>query len=56
MNKTLTINDLKILLAHAQKYQEEHPKATILYDVERMTILITYPLPKEFYDKKGFFK
>lgn len=48
MNKQLDINSLEFVLGQMKTYQKEHPKATIVYDIEQAQILITYPLPPDF--------
>lgn len=52
MNKYLTINDVKMTLSAMEKYQKDHPKADVIFDIERMRIEITYPLPQAYFDIK----
>lgn len=46
--KQIDIESLKHLLKEMEIRQKEHPKATVLFDLERGQILITYPLPPDF--------
>ncbi len=45
---SLSIDLLKVLLAEMENIQKDHPKATVVYDIERRRIELTYPLPKDF--------
>ena len=47
MIRELTINDLKFILVEMEGLQEEHPKAKVIYDIERMRMYVTYPLPND---------
>ena len=48
MSKQFTIEQVSIILSDMNRLKIEHPKANILFDLERNQILITYPLPKDF--------
>lgn len=47
--KSLTVTEIEFVLGKMKQLQKDHPKAIVVYDVEANRVLITYPLPKEFY-------
>lgn len=46
--RKIDIFGMSLLLETMKAAQGEHPKAKVIYDVERGDIVITYPLPKDF--------
>lgn len=50
--KQLAISTMQMILGEMERLQKEHPKATVLYDQERDQILITYPLPVDYFKLK----
>lgn len=48
MNKQLTVFEVEDILKGMKQAQEEHPKTSVVYDLERNQILIVYPLPKDY--------
>jgi hypothetical protein len=50
MNNYLRLGDMQEIVGQMQQKQHEHPKAIVLFDVERMRVEITYPLPERFYE------
>jgi hypothetical protein len=47
MKKELTTTEIEFILGQMKALESEHPKARILFDLERMRVEITYPLPKD---------
>ena len=48
MKIQITITELEMILGEMKRLQIKNPKARVVYDIERMNIYITYPLPKDF--------
>lgn len=51
--KEATLNQLKLVIGQMETLQAQHPKARVLFEFESNRILITYPLPEDFYTIKG---
>lgn len=45
---------LEDILAEIRKLEIEHPRARVVYDVDRNGIYIYYPMPKDFRKIKSF--
>jgi len=52
MSKEINKEQLKIVLSKMEAIEKEHPKANVYYDTEREQIVISYPLPKDYFQFK----
>lgn len=50
--KKITKEELKTIIAGVERAEEEHPKATVYFDVEEHEIRISYPVPRDMIDVK----
>lgn len=44
---------IEFLLNDMRRLQADHPKARVVYDFDRREVLITYPLPEDFFTIKS---
>jgi hypothetical protein len=48
MNNRITKQELEFVVGMMNSAEKEHPKAKVVFDIERQEVLITYPLPQDF--------
>lgn len=49
MKTEINKEQLKIVLNQMEAIEKEHPKANVYYDTEKQQIVISYPLPKDYF-------
>lgn len=50
----LFIEQLRLIVGQIDSLAKVHPKADIFYNVKERGVQVVYPLPKDFYELKGF--